>query len=94
MKLKTISPYKKLLETRIARDEKFVRTIRKDAYEFYPVRIDKYKSLPLVVTLEDKMSGLQIHLYTEDYYLDKITTHYNPYDFIKVEKDQELEAEI
>lgn len=94
MNVKIVSPYKRFIESRIKNDEKFVRTLREDEHEFYPVRVNMYSSLPLVVTLKDKMSDLQIYLYAEDYYLDRITTHHNPYDFIRVEEDQELEVEI
>lgn len=94
MNAKVISSYKGFIESKVAEDGKFARTLREDEHEFYPVRINMYSSLPLVVTLKDKMSNLQLHLYTEDYYLSKTTTHHNPYDFIRVEKDQELEVEI
>ena len=94
MNVKVISSYRGFIESKVAKDEEFVKTLRENEHEFYPVGVNMYNSLPLVVTLKDKMSDLQIHLYAEDHYLDRTATHHNPYDFIRVEKDQELEIEI
>lgn len=94
MNTKVISSYKGFIESKVAQDEEFIKSLEENEHEFYPVRVNVYSSLPLVVTLKDKMSDLQIHLYTEEYYLNKTATHHNPYDFIRVEKDQELEIEI
>ena len=94
MNAKVISSYKRFIESKVAKDEEFVKTLKENEHAFYPVRVNVYSLLPLVVTLKDRMSDLQIHLYAEEYYLNKTATHHNPYDFIRVEKDQELEIEI
>ena len=84
----------KLLENEIKLSEKNIRTLRQNAHEFYPVETIFNNSLPAkVIIYADKNTNLTIKLYEKDYYMDKLDTHFCPYDFINIINENEMKME-